>query len=469
MVIVGLLLASACGDDTNSANRPAGSKSSTTMASSRRPLTSATTTTRANGKGEAVGAGKVDMAKVPDFTLSSGSYVALVTKGKVHSISVKTGVRFLASPDGRHVAMATMADAVRQARLEIVDVVSGRQEHAWDVDTKSVNLLDWSPDSSAVIANYQTGQTGSITTALTVFRRDGSRAEAAANEATSSGAVTQNPHWYIGKDGAAYGAECSPAGYPTGACLQTQLVTSKHEPVLLLSDYTQFGRWDPSTNTITKLTDDKNTSVRPCGRYGLLNVRGAATIVYDADTGQSAPAPRITAECPVPSASGSQLAFSGTDGPVVVDLSAATSTNVAREGTPVAWSSDGKSLLVVSNGGSFVVAADGAGGKETSVKLSTVCVGGTAGKVVAQSQGTQNAVIYDIGADSAKEVVDGRVSRSVNCAVTTEGSWTSFRPYLFDVRTGTSGQLAIRTRDGEDISGAKFTWATTATDRRVAP
>lgn len=469
VLIVGLLLAPACGDDAApKATTPSKSGSTTTLANSKRPLTSGSTTTVAKGNGKAASAGPIDMSKVPDFTVSTLSGVSLVSKGKVHSIKVDTGVRILVSPDGRHVAAATMADAVRSARLEIIDVVTGRQEHAFDVDTKSVNLLDWSPDSSAVVASYQSGPTGSIKTVLTVFRRDGSQVDAAPNEPNSSGAVGQNPHWYIGKDGAAYGAECSLAGYPNGVCLQTQLVTSKHEPVLLVSDGTQFGRWDPATKSITRLTDEKNTSVKPCGRYGVLSVRGEL-LAYDADTGRSAPAPRITSECPVQSPSGTRLAFSGTDGPVVVDLSSGTATNVAREGAPMAWSTDESSLLIASNAGSFVVAADGSGGKETSVRLSAMCVGGTAGKVVAQSQADRKTVIYDIGADSA-EVLDGAaLSQGTTCAVTTEGSWTQFNRSLFDVRSGTAGPLSVRAEDGSDVGAGTFTWAIDATVRRPGP
>jgi hypothetical protein len=152
--------------------------------------------------------------------------------------------------------------------------------------------------------------------------------------------------------------------------------------------------------------------------------------------------------------------------PVVLDLETGTTATIAREGAPIAWSKDELSLLVRTTSGSFVVAADGSGGQETSVLLDEFCPGGAAGKVVAKSR-DQDVVVYDIAADSSIIVEEAEWDSNEECTTTIDGRWAYHRFQLFDIEKATRGALQVRTTDEDVAAVNQFGWRVPALTWKV--
>src|SRR5262249_49138484 len=148
------------------------------------------------------------------------------------------------------------------------------------------------------------------------------------------------------------------------------------------------------------------------------------------------------------------LPGSTSTGVVVVDLSNGKLTTVTRQGKPIAWSKDDSKLLV-SGGGTFVVAADGSGGKKASVDLQSACVIPASGEVLAgvvDATTTQRElVLYDIASDSARNVGAGQIS--ARCEVSSDGRWLLEYNTLVDLQTAQAGAVTLKTANGSTTSG----------------
>jgi hypothetical protein len=127
---------------------------------------------------------------------------------------------------------------------------------------------------------------------------------------------------------------------------------------------------------------------------------------------------------------------------------------VARQGAPLAWSADGDELLVQGNG-TFVVASDGSGGKEASVKIRAFCEVGAAGKVLAEVTGATQAdsglVLYDISRNSATKIGEASLGRT--CDVSKDGGWVVTGTTIVDLEEAAFTQLTRVDSKGSYIRG----------------
>ena len=370
-----------------------------------------------------------------------------------------SGLRGLLSPDGEHYAIAKRADAVRAAGLDIIATDTGESEQSFEVDTTTLNVYSWSPDSSAVLVQG-TGSQGEQT--WVVYRLDGSTHDIAVEHRPSS---TRDTKWTIGPDGATW-SECTSF---TGQCYPGyQLTTTEHVPVFLAykTETKVFGRFDGAKGALVPLAGAaaKATGATACGRYALL-YRPAATsgqevfAVYDSDTGKVNVVPNSATGCPVVSSKGAKMAFATRSAPIAVDVATGKSTQIAREGKPIAWSKDETQVLLSAPTGTFRVAGDGSGGKEASVRLVKTCVVGTTGKVLASAIGG-GIVLYDVGADSATKMNTSAFDQT--CLVTDDGKWAYTIGQLYDIEGARGGALEVRV-DGEEQASRTFAWRVGAT------
>ena len=133
--------------------------------------------------------------------------------------------------------------------------------------------------------------------------------------------------------------------------------------------------------------------------------------LYDVQSGMLTNTGTKSATCDIPiipSPNRKAYAVWQQDGVFVIAAGSGAATQVARTGTPIAWSADGGSLLVRANG-TFVVKADGSG-----------------------------------GADAAAQIDEASKSHYLDCRVADTGSallMTANGPVLYDIAAGTSAPL----------------------------
>lgn len=414
-------------------------KTTTTLKSSRRPLINATTTSEA-GDSTTVTAGDVNLANVPAFTIDSGGIITVVERGRVlHTTKTEQPKRGKVSPDGKHLAVSQQGDAVRGATLEIIATADGKREVAFDSDAKEIYMWEWSPDSAALLATSRT-TTGEASSA--VYFLDGSTQAVSALHKPRGG----NTHQWVTQNRITTWAECTTG---SSICNGTQLVTKDRRAIYLANQYFEkrFGTFDVASGRVTALNGlgAQATGVRKqCGQYALLfrknGFRDETFAVYDAETGKVTPVPNDVSTCPVVSSTGASMAFGIPSGPIVVDTTTGRATKIAREGVPRGFSKDETAVLLYTPSGTFRVATDGSGGKETSTLLRAHCAIGTTGKVLAATDTA--VVVYDIGSDSATEVA-ARGAIGGECLVTNDGAWVFSKNAILEVATGKMGILVV--------------------------
>lgn len=363
---------------------------------------------------------------------------------------------FVFSPDSRYAAVTHAGDAVRKARVELVETDTGRAVETVEVDADQSEVRYWSPDSAAVLVG---GRSGTGTYTWGSYGVDGS------TQTLTSNFVSTMPYWGRGASQTKV-VDCS-------TCSRVlQLMTSKGVPVSVAGTRQpsdggiQAGRYDVDTGAIIRFDGELGSQGlygEACGRFATINGRSASPggapiyALYDSDSGRVIPsvAPK---GCPVVSNDGTRAALGLADGSTsVYDLATGTPVQVARQGVPVAWSKD-DSKLVVNGNGTFVVASDGSGGKAASITITTFCSIGATGTLLAvdsTSPGGAALVHYDIATDSAKSLGKGQLNAA--CEVSRDGDWLVSDRTLVDLASGRSATLTVRvtagdrTTDGGDV------------------
>lgn len=344
------------------------------------------------------------------------------------------GSNYVISPDGTTVAVSLPGDAVRPARIDLVSIETGKAVQSFDVDADTVSLSSWAPDSTAIA--------GSTTDAgYAAYRIDGTVQ------------TLTNP---VGDVLWARGASTSIVDCSN--CSGDQQVETDNTPVVIAQpspDGTYIaGTWNPDSGTVDQFEGDWGLSADAERCTTTTIVRGrvggnAAVALYHLERRTIHPIPEpVYGTCPVPSLDGKSSAFALEDGGTAVVDASGKVTTVARQGVPLAWSKDGKTVVVQGNG-TFLVAADGSGGREASVSLTSLCPISDSGKVLART--TEELVVYDIGTDSAVSV--GDLSTGDRCSVSADGTWVASSTTLVDLTKGASTNLRRTLTDGTTLRG----------------
>ncbi len=183
----------------------------------------------------------------------------------------------------------------------------------------------------------------------------------------------------------------------------------------------------------------------PLGRLtascnGLVNfgVGAQGTAVYDVDSGVVTSMTQHYGKCLIPSPDRKKYAFFQPDGIYVVSAGSGKVTRVSRTGSPIAWSADGKMLLVRANG-TFLVKADGSGGVKASAQLDETsnnpylyCRVGDTGTAVLTT--TSGLVLYTI--DTDKAIALPMASLGAACGLTADQGWLVSGSILVNLHTG---------------------------------
>jgi hypothetical protein len=342
------------------------------------------------------------------------------------------GSELTLSPDTRHAALTTPGDAVRGARLEIVEAASGDVEASFVVDADEIRVYQWAPDNSALLL-WQRKSNGSAT--FGAYRVDDTEVEIESESAV----VSVSRVVWDDVDGA-----IQPLSWTTSSSVPFTLTTTDGELVLVTTGYNiEHGTYDMDTGRIAPF-DDEYASERACGRFALLarsTTSGRDVALFDADTGDIVPVGRgeFGRGCPIESNDGSLAAVEFDGGVSVVDLASGTVTQIARQGSPLAWGAGDSKVLVTGNG-VFVVDSDGSGGNEASVEFGIhACVVGTTGTLVTVAPNGDDLVRYDIATDSAEVLGIGTtISRDDICEVSDDGDWLLVNNTLVDLVGGTA-------------------------------
>lgn len=363
---------------------------------------------------------------------------------------------YVLSPDSRLAAVEHAGDAVNKARLEIVATDTGQSVATLDVDEDAVKVAAWAPDSTAILASTSSSNS---THKMVVFRVDGTQQIVTADSILGT---AESLPWIKGPSGTTVVDGCKGCGDAP-----FQLVSSKG--VLAVFDYLRipgrelvdphgvsWGQFDEAGGTIVPFAGEfgqatglKDEGIFACGRFAVAFKTTSSTqsaySLYDSDSGKFTPIgyKSVGNRCPVASKGGTQLAFESTDGVRVVDLATGKQTTVARQGHPIAWSSDGSKVVVMGNG-TFVVAADGSSGKAASTTIHDYCVVGNTGVVITTSvsrnpgEGTRpvDLLAYDPATDTATPLGQGQLVTDSACEVTADGKWVVTDETIIDVGAG---------------------------------
>ena len=268
-----------------------------------------------------------------------------------------------------------------------------------DLDADGVTAWAWSPDSTAVLAAPRSGTNGS----WVVYRIDGT------TQPLTGDALCPDQRqaflWIRGGSGVTV-LQNEVCGMTISDTVQ--VMTSKGEPVAVLSyldggslhldpqgqaQYTgSSGRFDAASGQFIPFEGWFGSNFDHLvggGRFAILATSESTSggkVPYglcDSDSGTITPIDLKpeTRDCPIASNQETLVAYEATDGVRVVDLATGNQTPMEREGYPIAWSKNDGTVLVHGNG-TFVVAADGSGGKPASIALREYCPAGNTGKVI---------------------------------------------------------------------------------------
>jgi hypothetical protein len=455
-VIAAVVVCTACSGGGSSSDGKAKTAGAGTTTTSSAGSGSDTTTTTGASTGGGTTADGVDLTATPAmFSVNSvGNAYALYLYGNLSQKAVITPleatvptnssipVPYRLSPDQRFIAVALDGDAVRKPRLQILATDTGKAVLTSEVDVDKLYVDSWSPDSTAVMARS--------TSQAAVYHLDG-RIEQLGYKYVG--------WWATGTKGVVF--------VPSQQLsITSQLVDSKHATVLLrdvraanpTSDVpTVATRLDFATGKQTLLGGNYSLGGHlwdpgKCGRFALLGrwtpgrPPGSSSVdraIYDADSGKLVPVHMPTTDegCPLASNGGGKAAFVSNTGVGVVDLTSGKEATIARTGRPLAWSKDDTHVLVVGDDGTFLVAADGSGGKKASTQLGRYCPLDHTGKVLyatGANQGLEKEKIflYDLATDSATQIGTGRFSSIESCEVSADEKWAVTGSLVVDIANG---------------------------------
>ncbi len=379
------------------------------------------------------------------------------------------------SENGHWAALVRAQDAVNRGGVTIIDVKSGKEVDRLDVDDARIAAVTWSPDAKAILV--------SGSDKLYLHRISGATASSAGGDSSYG----NRPGVDLG-----FSTEGSTVTAATRAGLLVVDDVSGHfDPIAQASVIAQlddggtpvvlYADTNPSSlhrqafravaggasRSLSAEFPTSNLQSRACGRFLTWEQRDATSdrwMVYDAtdgseiDVGDASTTRRL--DCPVVSPDAKQLAFAFDDGVYVVDLTSRKRTKVAREGAPISWSADAGSLLVDGNG-TFVVRADGSGGKKANIGTArtgarSACRIGDTGSVLFVTE--TGLGLFDVGANSARSVATSTsVGLDQDCTTSSDGTWLLSGSLLVDVRHGTGSTLDYRATKGFPYS-PRFRW-----------
>lgn len=442
------LLSSCGGDDEPAASKR--SRSTTTEATddgdAEPPSSTVPATTTTSKLGDTI-----DVSKAPPVVLATSDSVWYfedlmdAPERRVGPIANR-GESYEVSPDGTRVATITPGDAIRPTNVELLEVESGESLASFDIQADTAALYPWSPDSEAVMARATQSNSE-----IVVYRADGT------SEVTPP-LVNRLPAWVRGT-GPTSAVTCED-------CYGVQLTDSSLRPVALglLPAGGGTGRYDPETDAFVPFPGQWGTSelsAEACAEVTTMtgyvgSDAVAALYSVDLDTVIQVEELNRNYPCPLPSPDGTLAAVVlASGGAAVVDLESGELVTVARQGVPVAWSADGEKVLVQGNG-TFTVAADGSGGKESSVQLGVMCAVGETGTVLAQATNpttrANELVLYDIGKDSSS-VVSDRLPLGDTCQLSGDGNWLLTDGVLVDLKSKAATTLRRSDDEGNGLSG----------------
>lgn len=448
VVVAALVAAVGCGSDGGADPEPGDDDTTTTAndptTTDAGPTTAATTTTNPLGD-------SFDVSKSPPIVVleqASAWYFEDLMESPAERVGpLEHGESYVVSPDAQVAAVAHAGDAVRAARVEMVSIETGKALATFEVDADSVSLSEFSPDSTAVL--------GHAANASVVYRIDGT-----STPLTESS--TRNPVWVSAESGTV-AVDCS-------QCNATQLIAHDGTLRALATDWDAdnkrvAGFFDPASKQPVPLPGEWGTvspNLGACRGHTILSSSfssGWEYVMLDIATGALVPIeePASSTQCPLVSADGTKSAFElGAGGTAVVDVGAASSTSVARQGGPLAWDAEGESLIVSGNG-VFRVEADGSGGAAASVTFRSFCPIADTGRLLATVAGASNRgdelVVYDVGKDSASTI--GPVgSIGATCEISSDSTWLMTGPLFIDLDELTGGEVQ-RAADVSTLRGER--------------
>lgn len=369
---------------------------------------------------------------------------------------------FLLSPDGAVAAVGRAGDAVRDARVELISMETGEALQTFEVDSDTLRVERWSPDSQVALVRGETG--------LFTYRLDGETKEVTGSRDTYD-------VWATGESGT--------VALTCEDCSGVQAIGASGTPVAIAvsgrGDTVVAGTFDVDAGKIVPF--DGVWGSAPA--YARLRCTGFVPMsaqigdveenaLYDVDGGRviQVEGEMRSETCPVTANDGSKAAMAMQDGSVVVvDSASGETTQVARQGSPMAWSAD-DSTVVVNGNGTYLVAADGSGGGEASIDIQSACPldePGTALVAVAGSPGVSTAelALYDIDADSA--VTLGALAMGAGCEVSEDGGWALTDDLLIDLEELVATRLDRQDADGRSINSEKRFLAPASRAERLLP
>ena len=354
--------------------------------------------------------------------------------------------------DGRYAAVRRAQDAVNPAGVDIIDVKTGREVDHLDIDEPRVSEIVWSPDDQAVLVQG--------VSAVYLHKIGGATASGALatfNLATKAAFASHAGVVSAFTDGALLVVDDKAGHFTTigSSSVVAQLFSDGepravyvvHNPRAAATGQGSY-RVVPGKSSQSLKVDFPGSGGKrlACGRFIVwerASFSASRLKLYDVtndseiDVGPGTKFSHFNFPCPILSPDGKNLAFQFDDGVYVVGLATAQRTRVAREGAPIAWSSDSQSLAVVGNG-VFVVRADGSGGKKANVTPSThssriACRVGDSGLALFSTD--TGLALFDVGANSARSMpLDGSSALDPACAISADGQWLLSGALLVDVR-----------------------------------
>lgn len=390
----------------------------------------------------------IDVAGAPPILFTNGTAVYLfedlAEDPEARVGPLESNESYLLSPDGTVAAVGRPGDAVRDARVELISMETGEALQTFEVDSDTLRVELWSPDSKAVTVS---GEPGSV-----AYGVDGTTQELVQGEVVAD-------VWTTGEAGTTV-VECD-------GCRAEQVLGPDDAPVAIAWTFGAervAGIHDADTGKIAAFEgiwskaeayNESCVGFQPLFvsvdgeyQYGVYGLEGDQVVALDSKPMRG---------CPISTADGSKAALAMEDGSVVVvDAATGASTQIARQGAPVGWSADGSTVVVIGNG-TFLVAADGSGGNEASIDIGVLCsLGDTGTALVAvrnEQAGYTELAIYDVGQDSATSL--GRFDLGQGCELSEDGAWALTGETLVDLEGLGATRLRRLDADQRSINGEK--------------
>jgi len=398
------------------------------------PLVAVKSLPRAPGPGEV---GRAGPAGPFGFLDNAASERAVVTETDA----------MIGSPDGTMVAIREQATAIDDAAIRILSVASGQEIDVLDVDQPNLSgmAIRWSDDSRALAFDIGRAQSlfYRVGTGVTIEMEAWTNDLQFAGTAEASTAVAcgrSNSAATIADDGTTSQIELPPCYNPTQVANEGDTLVAYTDRDNVLWRLAAGGEPEQLAPTAGRVSGGAGCdgvwiffSVGQDRQQWVIDLPSGSVAEELVDWGSG---------CPIRSPDGTKLAhWIPTGGVEVLDLTTGLATQVANTGIPWAFSSDGEQLLV-SGGGTFVVATDGSGGSEATAQSTTgnrvFCRAGDSGTGLLATQ--EGIGLFDVGRNLFTPIdVDLRMPRS--CFTSADDRWLLADGVLVELSNGSALDL----------------------------